>query len=101
MISKGEILIGNNGHYKILQLLHLSPQLITAEAVNIESDQKVVLKELSLDKLLSWKVLDLFEREVATLRQLDHPQLPRYLNHCQKINGKSLCHKASGLATKC
>jgi hypothetical protein len=27
-----------------------------------------------------------------------HGQL---LNHYQKINGKSLCHKASGFATKC
>ncbi|MBT9544255.1 MAG: serine/threonine protein kinase [Candidatus Sericytochromatia bacterium] len=88
MINVGECLNGENGQYSVKCLLHLSPQLITAEAQNTETGQTVVLKELSLDKLLSWKVLELFEREMATLRQLNHPHLPTYLDTFQRETDK-------------
>jgi serine/threonine protein kinase len=41
---------------------------------------RFVLKELRLDMIEEWKSLELFEREVATLRSLDHPAIPSYVD---------------------
>ncbi|MCA9656893.1 MAG: protein kinase [Myxococcales bacterium] len=41
---------------------------------------RFVLKELRLEMLEEWKSLELFEREVATLRSLDHPAIPSYVD---------------------
>ncbi|MEZ4382619.1 MAG: serine/threonine-protein kinase [Nannocystaceae bacterium] len=46
-----------------------------------ESDgARFVLKELRLAMIEEWKSLELFEREVATLRSLDHPGIPGYVD---------------------
>ena len=37
-----------------------------------------VLKELRLERVSEWKVLELFEREGRTLEALHHPAIPRY-----------------------
>lgn len=39
-----------------------------------------VLKELHLQHLTDWKVVDLFQREARLLRSLDHPGIPRYVD---------------------
>ncbi|MEZ0371057.1 MAG: serine/threonine protein kinase [Candidatus Sericytochromatia bacterium] len=82
MIHSGDELKGEQGSYRVEQVLHASPQLVTARALDADG-QQVVLKELRLDRLQSWKVLELFERETTVLRQLDHPRLPRYLDTFQ------------------
>jgi hypothetical protein len=42
---------------------------------------QVAIKELQPGRLKTWKDLDLFEREAATLRGLRHPGVPRYIDH--------------------
>lgn len=42
---------------------------------------EVAIKTLSLDRLGEWKALELFEREAKVLRALDHPAIPRVLEH--------------------
>ena len=42
-------------------------------------DRPVLLKRFSLQRAADWKELDLFEREVQVLRQLEHPRLPQLL----------------------
>lgn len=49
-------------------------------ATSLEDDTEVALKELSLRACQNWKMLDLFEREVAILKTLDHPAIPRYVD---------------------
>lgn len=39
----------------------------------------VVLKRFSIRQMRSWKSLELFRREIATLRILDHPAIPTFL----------------------
>ncbi|MEZ0370852.1 MAG: serine/threonine protein kinase, partial [Candidatus Sericytochromatia bacterium] len=51
----------------------------------------MVLKELRLDRLQSWKVLELFEREIKVLKQLDHPHLPQYLDAFQIDSEADTC----------
>ncbi len=41
------------------------------------SGRRVVVRELTLGRIGSWKELELFEREGAVLRQLDHPAIPK------------------------
>lgn len=51
-------------------------------------DQQVAIKELSVRTLNSFKVLDLFEREVSVLRSIHHPGIPRYIDHLDEPDGK-------------
>ena len=48
----------------------------------------VVVKELHVSRLDSWKTEELFQREVAVLRRLNHPCIPRYLDHFIVGQGK-------------
>ncbi len=41
--------------------------------------QRVIVKELSLEKLKDWKALELFEREARALKALNHPNIPAYV----------------------
>jgi len=52
-----------------------------------------VLKEIALGKIKNWKQLELFEREIQVLKQLDHPQIPKLLEHyeIEKATGYHLC----------
>ncbi len=56
---------------------------ITYAAVDEQTQQEVALKVLSLQQLDNWKTLELFERETETLKQLDHPQIPEYIDYLQ------------------
>ncbi len=53
--------------------------------VNMQAEapdgRRVAVKALSLRGLRDWKQLQLFEREAATLRGLDHPCIPAYVDH--------------------
>lgn len=69
---------GPAGEYRIVRVLHASGQLLTAEACTPDGSP-VVLKQLRIAKLQSWKALELFERQVQLLKLLDHPQLPRWI----------------------
>jgi ankyrin repeat protein len=67
--------------YRITGTLGENGVGITYQAQDLNSTQQVVLKVLSLRRMGEWKALELFEREVQMLSQLDHPAIPRYLDH--------------------
>lgn len=52
----------------------------TYRAVDEESGEQVAVKALDLSRVADWKAVELFEREAKTLRQLDHPNIPDYLD---------------------
>lgn len=41
----------------------------------------VAVKALSLRRMADWKQLELFEREANTLKSLDHPGIPKYIDY--------------------
>lgn len=41
----------------------------------------VAVKALSLRSMADWKQLELFEREAAALRSLDHAGIPAYVDY--------------------
>ncbi len=74
---KGEII---DGRYRILGLLGEGNSGTTHRAQRIKDGVIVALKEVSLQGSQSWKLIELFEREVAMLKQLNHPAIPRYID---------------------
>lgn len=65
--------------YRIVRVLSQSGTCITYEAEeSADGRERVVIKELALLGMRDWKVLELFEREAATLASLEHPAIPRY-----------------------
>jgi hypothetical protein len=51
----------------------------THAARDLRSGAEVVLKQISVRGLPGWKPFEYFEREVAVLRTVDHPGVPRFL----------------------
>lgn len=69
--------------YRILATLGQGGIGITYQALDLQENHRVALKELSLRRLNDWKALEMFEREAKVLSQLNHPAIPRYLNYFQ------------------
>ncbi len=69
--------------YRILNILGQGGIGITYAAEDLQTGERVALKAVSLRRIDNPKVLELFEREVRILAQLNHPGIPRYLNYIQ------------------
>lgn len=52
----------------------------TWAATDMRSGSSVAVKALDLSRIDDWKAVELFEREAQTLEQLDHPNIPQYLD---------------------
>lgn len=71
-----------------------------------ENQKEYVLKVLKLKDVDHWKVIDRFNREIAVLKQLDHPNIPKYYDSIEMgespgilqeyIKGKSFQQIISG-----
>lgn len=48
-------------------------------AVDRQTGEACVVRELTLGRISDWKQLELFERETQALRQLDHDGIPRFV----------------------
>jgi hypothetical protein len=69
--------------YRILDILGQGGVGTTYEAEDLQSNERVALKALSLRRMSHWKKMELFEREACILAQLNHPAIPRYLDYFQ------------------
>ncbi|KAL4447566.1 hypothetical protein ABPG75_004785, partial [Micractinium tetrahymenae] len=72
------------GRYEVAELLGQGGNGMTYLCRDTDRGHDVAVKCLSLRRqewhnLRDWKQLDLFEREAAVLRSLEHPGIPRYL----------------------
>ncbi|MFE4107165.1 serine/threonine protein kinase [Almyronema epifaneia] len=65
--------------YQLQQSLGRSGQQ-TFLALDLQTQQLVVLKLLKFGGDLNWEQVRLFEREASILQQLSHPAIPRYLD---------------------
>jgi serine/threonine protein kinase len=66
--------------YKILEILGQGGIGTTYKTEDLQTQATVALKVISLRQSADWKTLDLFEREVRVLQQLNHPAIPQYLD---------------------
>ncbi|HEY9842168.1 MAG: serine/threonine protein kinase [Candidatus Sericytochromatia bacterium] len=72
-MKSGELL---HERYEIGARLGHGGMAHTHLALDRRTDQEVVVKELCLSGLDSWKIYELFEREAQTLGQLRHERIP-------------------------
>jgi eukaryotic-like serine/threonine-protein kinase len=54
---------------------------VTYLAIREKSGERFILKQLRLETVSDWKVVELFEREAEILRQLNHPNIPSYIDY--------------------
>jgi serine/threonine protein kinase len=66
--------------YQLERQLGRGDIALTWLAVDMQTNERCVIKELLFDRTLDPKALDLFEREARVLRNLDHPGIPRYID---------------------
>jgi serine/threonine protein kinase len=64
--------------YAIMEPLGKGAQASTYRGIDRETGESVAIKVLSLGKQVDWHNFDRFEREIAILRALDHPGIPRF-----------------------
>jgi serine/threonine protein kinase len=76
-------LIGQTLHqrYQIQSQLGKKAGRRTLLAIDTVTEIQVVIKLLIFDRDFDWQDLKLFEREAETLKSLEHPAIPRYLDY--------------------
>jgi serine/threonine protein kinase len=67
--------------YQIEQQLGKRAGRYTLLARDLQTQAQVVIKRLSFGEDFAWEDLKLFEREAATLKNLSHASIPRYLDY--------------------
>jgi tRNA A-37 threonylcarbamoyl transferase component Bud32 len=92
-----------NERYAISKKLGEGGQAATFDAVDKLHGRAVVLKRFRVRGATSWKEVELAEREAHVLASIEHPNLPRYVEHfeergelwlvTEKIEGESLAAK--------
>ena len=66
--------------YRIVSILGEGGTAITYEAIDLTQEKSVAIKVLSLQQTRDWKLVELFEREVKVLKNLNYPRIPQYLD---------------------
>lgn len=69
--------------YQIVNILGQGGMGTTYEAQDLQTQGRVAIKSLSLNRAGDWKAVELFEREARVLSNLNHPCLPKYLDYFQ------------------
>ena len=102
-----------DGRYAVTRVLGQGGQASTFEAVDKKDGRLVAIKRFRVRGAKSWKEVELAEREARVLASIDHPSLPRYVEHfeeggelflvTEKIEGESLSvtRKSSPPSSKC
>jgi serine/threonine protein kinase len=88
------------GRYVVVGSLGAGSQGETLAAVDKREGRPVAIKRFTIRGAKSWKDVELAEREATVLASLDHPSLPRYIDHfeengalylvMEKVEGESL-----------
>jgi hypothetical protein len=89
-----------NGRYAVVGSLGAGSQGETLAAVDKREGRPVAIKRFTIRGAKSWKDVELAERVAAVLASLNHPSLPRYIEHfeengalclvMEKVEGESL-----------
>jgi hypothetical protein len=72
------------GRYVVRGTLGEGSQGITYDATDTRDGRAVAIKRFDVRGARSWKDVELAEREVRVLSTLDHPLVPRYLDHFEE-----------------
>ena len=78
------------GDYELVDVLGRGGMGTTWRARSISSGAEVALKLLDIGRVDDWKAVELFEREVAVLRSIQHPSVPAYVEAFEREDGAGL-----------
>ena len=78
------------GRYRLLEVIGHGAIGTTYRAERLEDGEVFAVKEMLVRRFDSAKAMELFEREAAVLRALDHPGVPRYVDDFVAGSGKSV-----------
>lgn len=80
MLKRGQIL---QERYQIEEKLghNIAHEVWLAQDIQIKPRKSVVVKVLLTGGMTQWDEFKLFEREAKILKQLNHPQIPKYLDY--------------------
>ena len=67
--------------YEILSELGQGGFATTYLAIDKSSGEKCVVKQLAFERLEEFKSMELFEREAKVLSNLDHLQIPNFIDY--------------------
>jgi serine/threonine protein kinase len=73
-----------DGRYVLLAPLGLGSQGTTWDAVDKREGRSVAVKAFDVRGAKAWKDVELAEREARVLAELEHPLLPRYIEHFEE-----------------
>ncbi len=76
-----------NNRYSIQDKIGEGGMGKTFLATDTDSDSEVIVKILNFRGMEKWKTLELFEREAKTLKNLDFPFIPKYVDYFIEDNG--------------
>ena len=89
-----------SGRYRIEGVLGQGSQGETLDGFDAERNLPVAIKRFSVRGAASWKDVELAEREARVLAAIEHPKLPRYVDHfeedgslflvMERVDGESL-----------
>ena len=77
LFEKGDIV---QDRYQIESLIAKGGMGMTYLSHDNQLNKEVVLKVLKFTEIEDWKVLELFEREIKVLKNLNHPNIPGYID---------------------
>jgi serine/threonine protein kinase len=72
------------GRYTVCGLLGEGAQGKTFEATDAQTGRTVAIKRYDVRGARSWKEVELAEREARVLATIDHPNVPRYVEHFEE-----------------
>jgi serine/threonine protein kinase len=72
------------GQYELLGILGEGSQGTTYDALDKPNNRALAIKRFDVRGARSWKDVELAEREARVLATLDHPLLPRYVEHFEE-----------------
>ncbi len=85
--TKGDWL---NDRYEIQGLIARGGMGETYWAIDRQTKDTVAVKVLDFEEIKEWKQIDLFEREIRALKNLNHHNIPKYLDNFKTVvNGKT------------
>jgi len=73
-----------DGRYLVRAVLGEGAQGVTYEATDLQASGLVAIKRFNVGDARSWKEVELAERETRVLATLDHPLVPRYIEHFEE-----------------
>jgi serine/threonine protein kinase len=89
-----------NDRYQILKIIGREGVGVTYSADDLQLKQKVAIKVVFLTDIIDWKILELFKKEAKILKNLDHPNIPKYLDYFENnLNNQSYFYLVQELIT--